>query len=230
MAMNGLDKITDRILAAAKEEADGILAAAQTECNRISSGYATRAAQIKSELSDKAEREGTDIVARAKSAAANQKRNLLLETKSKLVDDAFDTTLESILAMNDEKYTALLVGLLSAAVLEQIEAEEISRELYGEEEAMEPACYEVLLNTRDRARCGEALIEQTKRKLGTKVAKEKLDRLNLSEKTVSIDGGMILRYGDIESNCTLSLLFAQLREELEVEVSRALFDAPKSAF
>ena len=110
MAMNGLDKITDRILSAAKEEADGILAAAQAECNRISSGYATRAAQIKSELSDKAEREGTDIVARARSAAANQKRNLLLQTKSELVDDAFDTTLESILAMNDEKYTTLLVG------------------------------------------------------------------------------------------------------------------------
>ena len=42
----------------------------------------------------------------------------------------------------------------------------------------------------------------------------------------AIDGGLILRYGDIESNCSLELLFAGLRRELEGEVSHALF-APK---
>lgn len=226
MAMNGLDKITDRILSAANGEADRILAGAQAECDKISSEYASRAAQIKSDLSDKAEREGTDIVTRARSAAANQKRNLLLQTKSELVDEVFDDTLAGLLALSDEKYTTLLVGLLSAAMLEQIDAESVSREIYGEEEAMEPPVYEVILNNRDRARCGDALIQATKKKIGAKVPSEKLDRLTLSEKTVSIDGGLILRYGDVESNCTLSLLFAQLREELEVEVSRALFDAP----
>ncbi len=230
MAMNGLDKITDKILAQAQEEANAILAAADAECARISSQYANRAAQIKTELSERAEREGTDIVARAKSAAANEKRNLLLQTKSELVDEVFDTTLAGLLSLSDEKYTDLLAGLLTAAMLEQAEAEKISRSLYGEEEAMAPDTYEVLLNTRDRSRVGNGLIEAAKKKLSGKLPAETLARLSLSERTVSIDGGLILRYGDIESNCSLSLLFAQLREEFEVEVSRALFDAPKSAF
>jgi len=152
MAMNGLDKITDRILSAANGEADRILAGAQAECDKISSEYASRAAQIKSDLSDKAEREGTDIVTRARSAAANQKRNLLLQTKSELVDEAFDDTLAGLLALSDEKYTTLLVGLLSAAMLEQIDAE--NDQTTGEKRSRES----------DRARVKNGAKEKPRRK------------------------------------------------------------------
>ena len=55
------------------------------------------------------------------------------------------------------------------------------------------------------------------------VEKEKLDKLVLSKQTLSANGGLVLRCGNIEANCSLSLLFAQLREELEAEVSHALF-------
>ena len=81
MAMNGLDRITDKILAEAQERADRILADAQAESEKITADYAARAEQIRSTLSEEAEREGMDRVTRAKSAAATGKRNLLLQTK-----------------------------------------------------------------------------------------------------------------------------------------------------
>ena len=224
MAINGISKITERILAEAREDAERILADAEAERKRISAEYTTRAAEIRRTLSAEAEREATDLVSRAKASAANQKRNLLLETQSDLIDEVFERSLADLKNLETGKYTELLIGLLSAAFLEQLEAEKIGRELYGEEELISPEIYEVLLCNRDRERCGKALIEGTRKRLAAKVSEEDLRKLKLSAQTVEIDGGLILRYGDIESNCSFSLLFAQLREELESDVSHALFD------
>ncbi|MBQ7334978.1 MAG: V-type ATP synthase subunit E [Clostridia bacterium] len=228
MAINGLEKITDKILAEAQARADRILADAQAECDRISADYAARAEEIRTRLSEEAERVGMDHVSRTKSAVATNKRNLLLQTRSELIDGVFDEALTGVLRLSTEQYTELLIGLLSAAMMEQLEAEHTSRTLYGEEDAMEPEKYEVLLNQRDRDRCGRAVVEGVQKKLGGKVSAEKLAKLTLGGKAVAIDGGLILRCGDIEANCSLSLLFAQLREELEADVSHALFDVKTS--
>lgn len=224
MSLNGLEKITDKIIAEAQAKADKILADAQAECDRITAEYANRAEALKETLTDAAEREGMDLVSRAKATAQTSKRNLMLATRSDLIDEVFAGALDGTKKLANENYTDLLVGLLSAAVLEQLSAEQTSK-LYDEEDIEEPEQYEVLLNQRDRDRIGKALIEGAQKKLSGKADADKLARLTLSDHTVQIDGGLILRCGSVESNCSLSLLFAQLREELEGDVSRALFDA-----
>ncbi len=225
MAINGLNKITDKILSEAQAKADKILADAQAECDRINAKYAERAERIRSEISSETEKGGMEYVARIRSTAATSKRNLLLQTKSDLIDGVFASVLEQTRSLELEKYNEILIGLLSAALLEQMESEETSRTLYGEEDAMTPECYEVIFNQRDRDRCGKAVIEGTQKHLSGKVPAEKLALLTLSAKTAAIDGGLILRCGSVESNCSFSILFAQLRESLESEVARALFDA-----
>ena len=224
MAMNGLEKITDKILAEAGAESQKILAEAEEECARIRATYAEKAQAIRLRVADEAEREGIDLVSRSKNGAATQKRNALLRVRGELVDETFDMTLMALRSQSDEKYTEMLTGLLCAAFLEQMEAEITGRTLYGEEEAMIPECYEVLFNQRDRDRCGKAVIEGTQKHLASKVSPEKLARLQLSSQTANIDGGLVLRCGNVESNCSLSILFAQLRESLESEVARALFE------
>ena len=54
--MNGLDRITDRILAEAQERADRILADAEAERDRITADYTARAEQIRTTLSAEAEK------------------------------------------------------------------------------------------------------------------------------------------------------------------------------
>ena len=224
MAINGLNKITDKILSEAQAKADKILADAQAECDRINAEYAERAEKIRSEISTEAEKGGMEYVARIRSTAATTKRNLLLQTKSDLIDGVFESVLEQTRNLELAKYNEILIGLLSAALLEQIDAEETSLSLYGEEEAMAPDAYEVLFNQRDRDRCGKLVIEGVQKHLSGKVSAEKLARLTLATQVANIDGGLVLRCGNIESNCSLSILFAQLREGLESEVARTLFD------
>ena len=225
MAINGLNKITDKILSEAQAKADKILADAQAECDRINAEYAERAEKIRSEISGEAEKGGMEYVARIRSTAATNKRNLLLQTKSDLIDGVFAGVLEQTRNLELQKYNEILIGLLSAALLEQIDSEETSRNLYGEEDALAPEVYEVVFNQRDRDRSGKAVIEGVQKHLSGKVSAEKLARLTLANQTVNIDGGLVLRCGNVESNCSLSILFAQLREGLESEVARTLFDA-----
>ena len=225
MAINGLNKITDKILSEAQAKADKILADAQAECDRINAEYAERAEKIRSEISGEAEKGGMEYVARIRSTAATNKRNLLLQTKSDLIDGVFAGVLEQTRNLELQKYNEILIGLLSAALLEQIDFEETSRNLYGEEDALAPEVYEVVFNQRDRDRSGKAVIEGVQKHLSGKVSAEKLARLSLANQTVNIDGGLVLRCGNVESNCSLAILFAQLREGLESEVARTLFDA-----
>ena len=222
--MNGLDKITDRILAEAQKEADRILSEARAECDRISANYAARAKQISDAYSEETARDAKEYILRAQATAANNKRNLLLQTKGELIDDVFVTTKAQVCAMEAEKYGEILTGLLCAALIEQIEAEKHALRFSADDEGVEPASYEVILNLRDRDRLGALVVEATKKKLAAKLAPEKLEKLTLSAKTAAIDGGLILRSGDVEINCSLSLIFAELRERLEAEVGRALFE------
>ena len=89
---------------------------------------------------------------------------------------------------------------------------------------MAPEAYEILLSKQDREKCGEALLTSARTRLVGRVEKKKLDLLTLSDECAEIDGGLILRCGDVASNCSFALLFADLRRELEGEVSHALFD------
>lgn len=225
--MNGLEKITNRILDDARAEADAILEQARAECDRIRAEYQAKAETIRERISDDAEREGLDMIARAKSASANEKRSAILRMQSRVMDETFASAKRQIREQNGEQYTATLIGLLCAALTEQVKAERESVELYGEEDSTVADVYEVLFNPHDREHFGVSVVRGACTKLHGAIPEEKLNKVRLSDGTVSIEGGLILRYGNIESNCSLELIFEQLRVELEQEVSRALFTAPK---
>ncbi len=221
MAINGLEKITDKILAEAEAEANAILAAAEAEAKEITASYVARAEGIRAQLSEAAEREGKDLVARAKAGAANAGRDLLLRTEGELIDGVFDAAEESVRRMDSAAYIELLAGLLAAALWEEVQMEEQGRSL--DDDYVSPACYEVLMSPKDRERMGAAVVASLTQKLSGKLSGEKLGRLRLSERTLAPEMGPVLVAGDIEINCTPALLMAQLRGELETEVSHALF-------
>ena len=221
--MTGLNKITDKILSDAQADAQSVLEAAEEKCRQIDDEYAEKADSIKETLNEAAEKEAESIVVRAKSSAALEKRNILLETKSNLIDEAFASALSEILAFDDVKYRDLLVSLLVSALREQVQAETASRTLYGEDEALVPERYEVVLNSRDRSRFAETLLSEFRASAQKTIDKEFIDKVVLSESVANIDGGLILRYGDIESNCSLSVIMKQMRPALEAKVSDTLF-------
>ena len=219
--MTGLEKVTGKIIADAEADAKEILDRAEAECAVIRE---KRAADLEAELDalrEANDRECQSLVVRARSSAAMAKRNAILEARAAILDEAYAAAEKQVRSMNGEQYIDLLSKMLRSALKRQLEGEEDSLRLYGED--ISPAAYEVLLSSRDRDYYGEKLMAAFRAGLGAKFAPSVLAKLSLSEEVAQIDGGLILRAGLVETNCSLSMLLAETRRETETRVSRILF-------
>lgn len=219
--MTGLERITERILADAKEDARKILEQAQADCRAAADDYYDRAEALREELADRAMAEGEALIARARSTAAMTRRDILLSKREELIDEAFRMANKKLCATDYGKYRELLIALLAAALLDQHKNEQQSREYGDEVEPVEK--FEVLLNARDRERFGMTVIEGARRVTERRIGADKTARITLAQDAADIDGGLVLRYGDIEINCSLSVIFARMRRDLEGKLSALLF-------
>ena len=219
--MTGLEKVTGKIIADAEADAREILDKAQAECEEIKAKYAAETEAEIEKLTDECDRECQALIIRARSSAAMAKRNAILEARAKLIDDAYAAAEKQIRSMNGEQYLDLLCKMLRTALKSQLEAEADSLRLYGED--ISPATYEVVMNPRDRDTYGEKLLSAYRAGYGVRVAPAALAKLRLAPDTAPIDGGIILRCGPVETNCSLAMLMAANRRETEAKVSRILF-------
>jgi len=223
MSVNGLQRITDRILEDARARADEILDQARQESERIASEYAATADALRRKLSLQAEGEAKTFIEKTKASAASQKNELLLLQRSRLVDEVFENALRETLALEPQKYAELVGGLVASAVYEFCRSEAETRALYGEEES-EQFAFEIVLNKKDRDVCGDAILTAARQKLSGRIPAEMLDGMTVSRQMRKIKGGAVVCYGPVECNCSLEMMFAQLRRELEGEVCQILFD------
>ena len=219
--MTGLEKVTGKIIADAEADARVILERAEAECEAIKAKYAAATEAEVEKLTDECDRECQALIIRARSSAAMAKRNAVLEARAKLIDDAYATAEKQIRSMSGEQYLDLLQKMLRSALKSQLEGEEESMRLYGED--ISPAVYEVVLNSRDRETYGEKLLEAYRAGYGARLSPVVLAKLRLAPDTAPIDGGLVLRCGPVETNCSLSMLMAANRRETEARVSRILF-------
>lgn len=184
--------------------------------------YAARADQIREEIADRAMREGEDLVARAKSASAMTRRNILLSAKAKLLDEVFEAAKTQLCATDYGKYRELLVALLSCALLEQAENEKTSLEMG--DEITEFETFEVFFNENDLAQFGSYVLEHARKNTERRIGSDRAAKLRLSQIPADIDGGLILRYGNTETNCSISALLEEMRRSLESRISAILFE------
>ncbi len=219
--MTGLDKIKDKIIAEAKLDATKIIEDAQKKCNEIFLRASGDADNIKAELDVAAHREAESIISRAKSGAALEKRNIIAQAKSHATDLAFETARKEILSLPTEQYAEFLAKLLVSALNTQIEIEKTNFALYGEESRQEPI--DILLAQEDIARVGAQIIPVAKKLAAGKPVSELLGRTGVSVDAARIDGGMIVRIGDLDINCSVGALIDSAKERLEGDVAKILF-------
>ena len=121
-------------------------------------------------------------------------RKSVLAVKQEMVAKSFELAKEKIVSLPAEEYVAFLAGLA--------------------EKAGSAGDEQIILSARDRAAVGEALLKAVN--AGGK-------HLSLSDETRDIAGGMILRSGNVETNCSVDLLMEMCRGELAGKVADVLF-------
>lgn len=195
--MKGTEKIIAHIQADAAARADEILAAAEQQCAEIRQSYERRAGEAYAEkvrVGVKANQDRLDSMERL---ARMEGRKAVLALKQDMVARSFDRAAEQLVNLPRDQYVALLARLAAQA------------SATGDEQ--------IVLNARDRAAVGEAVV---------RAANERIPggALTLAEETGSFLGGLILRRGSIEANCTAELLVELCRGEMSAELARLLFE------
>lgn len=216
--MNSSEKIIGRIISVAQSEADEILSAAEKEAADITEQYEKKAAEIAASADAELSADTENARSRIKTSAEKLARNIMLDAKSAKIDEAFEKARIKLISLPDGDYEKMLSIMLVSTVKAQIESEKRALEQDTDGELTECKAYEVILSAGDKSRVGTAMIKEA-----SDIARSAGKTLVISEDSASIDGGFILRAGDIEINCSIGLILSQLRNDLEGDVYRILF-------
>ena len=195
--MKGTEKIIAHIQADAASQADAILAQAEQQCSEIRQRYEQKAKEAYAEKIRAGVKDNQDRLESMERLARMEGRKAVLALKQDMVSRSFDAAVEKLVDLPQEQYVALLAKLAAEAAVTKDE--------------------ELVLNARDRAAVGEAVVKAANAKLGD-------GRLTLSDAVGDFKGGLILRRGSIEVNCTAELLVELCRGDMSAELAKALFE------
>ena len=236
--MNGLDNISNQILNEAREQANAILAEADRQAAAIEAKAREDAQRELEEGRRAIEARRADLAEKARLAAALEHRRLLANARQEMIGQAFSTALDRLIHLPDEQYRRLLISLAEQALRTgggRAALNEHDRAAHGE--AIVSA-----LNTRtlsgkisqfsgsmqgmvDTVRRGSlpslGTIRESFRSAADGLSNGKL--VTLSEDCVPIPGGVVIRRGKIELNCSLDVSVRMLSESMSFMVGQLLF-------
>lgn len=198
--MNGIDKVTARIQAEADAANAAALNNAQQQAEEILDEYRQAAGEEFARLMEEAEKAASSQKEQLISAARLEAGKQVLITKQQQLQLAFQKAAEALKALPGDTYAELLTKLI------------VSASRTGKES--------ILLNAADRDAYGKQVTDSANRALE---AQGRPAGLTLADAVRDIDGGAVLKEGNIEVNCSLASLIETKREELSVETARILF-------
>ena len=199
-----LEAIVAKILKDAREKASHIEREKNAQIQSIQSECEETVRALQEASSKRAERLAEDQRKRLISMAELDIRKEVLGLKQELIGTAFEKAVIQLLEGDTERYSALLKKLIFDANLE------------GDEE--------LILNPRDREKMGDGFIGELNE---TFLKAGKKGKLRLSRESRPIRGGVILRRGRKEVNCSIESIIYSKRDALEASVARILFPDEK---
>ena len=198
--MNGIEKITARLIRDAQAEVDIIKAEANAQCAAVLAEYEAKAAE---EYEKRIARGEADCAVRGERMAATadmEQRKALLAFKQEMVSEAFEKAAEAVATLPREKYIEFFASLAADAAIS------------GKEK--------LLFSENDKADTGAEIVSAANALLA---AKGRNAEMSLAEETVEVSGGFIMRSGNIEVNCTAETLVQLTRSSLSSQVAEILF-------
>ena len=115
--MNGLDKITGRIVADAQAEADAILADARAKADAIAADWDARARKEAADITARGQKNAAERRERLANMAQLEGRKRILAAKQEMLGRAFDKAQEKLLSLPEEEYVELQASLCVKAAV-----------------------------------------------------------------------------------------------------------------
>ena len=194
--MKGTEKILARISSEAGAACLGIAQEWNEQCNAVRKEAEAKAAELYETTLAAGKAEADAQVQRLDRNVRLDAKKDILALKQELVGKAFALAEEKLTGMSGEKYVEFLASLAAEAAVDGAE---------------------LILSAKDRAAVGDAVVKSANEKLGG------AKTLVLSGESREMRGGVVLRSGDVEINCSIEALLEQSRNELAARVAAILF-------
>lgn len=194
--MSNVKNVTSKILKDAEAGKENILAAAEEEKNKILSKKASAANEIAQEILQKAEADAKSKKERVISSAKLKVRNNKLAAKQEIIDEVFEKSINKLTELSKEQFLNFVKNSI------------LSMNLTGKQT--------LILNETGLKFVDDSFIEELNKEAKATIA--------LSKIAGNFKGGFILENNGIEINSTYEALVSSLRDELEFEVAKVLFN------
>ena len=194
--MSNVKNITSKILKDAEAGKENILAAAEEEKSKVLSKKVSSANEIAKEILEKAEVEAKSKKERVISSAKLKVRNNKLAAKQEIINEVFEKSIDKLTTLSKEEFLSFLENTIS------------SMNLTGRQT--------LILNKEGLKFVDSEFIDKLNEKINAEIT--------LSETAGNFKGGFILENNGIEINSTYEALVSSLRDELEFEVAKVLFN------
>lgn len=196
--MASVNNLTSKILKDAEERKESILASAEEEKNKILSKKIAKAKELEKEIIQKAELEAKSKKERILSSASLKVRNNKLSAKQEVIKEVFENSIDMLATITEDDFLRFIKkSILSLGEI-------------GEQT--------LILNKAGMEVVDLTFIYDLNQSLGDK------GNIKLSPNTGDFKGGFILESNGIEINNTYEALVSSLKDELEFEVARVLFN------
>lgn len=196
-----VNNITSKILRDAEGRKESILAAAEEEKNKILSKKVASAKELEKEILEKAEIEAKSKKERVISGAKLKARNGKLAAKQEVIEEVFSKSVETLCKLNDKEFVKFIKDSI------------LSLDINGDET--------LILNEAGHKIVSNEVIAEINEELKSKGLK---GGIKISETIGSFRGGFILEKGGVEINNTFEALVDSLKDQLEFEVAKVLFN------
>lgn len=193
--------INDKIISDAKIQASKIITQAEDNANNIIKKGEKEADNVKKIILYKINQEASLKKSKILTEANLEAKKTILLEKQKIMEDVFDKALESIAKLNSKDY----LNFIKKLILDNIES--------GDET--------IFTGSLDKNKICKDFIEEINKELK---AKDKKGELRLSTSYLPIKGGVVIGSGKIRKNISLEFLLKKIREELEIQISKDLFN------
>jgi len=194
------DKLREKILEDARQQAKAIIQRAENEAADILNAAKAKAEEKERAAAEKARKEAEERKSRLLASADLEGRKQILQAKQEVVDEAFSRAIDKLCSLPANQYVDIIASMAVEAVSSGTE--------------------EIILSSKDRDVYGTKIVNIVNKKLSAKGMK---GAVRLSDITRDIKGGFILRSGDVEINNSFDVIVKMRRDELETEVVKVLF-------
>jgi V/A-type H+-transporting ATPase subunit E len=198
--MAGAEKIVERILADARQQAEALVAEAEEKAARIIAQGKEEAEKSRQEILERARATAEERRRRILTIAELEGRKAFLAAKEAMLEEAFTTALQELQKLDVPTYQKIIRSLLLASVQTGTE--------------------EVIISPADKDRVTPAFIKEVNRELKDQGRK---GNLTLVVEDRPLGGGFILRSGGVDINNSFAAILKMQRDELEPEVAAILF-------